>query len=140
MFGDRWTIELRLRDIKTTLGMDVLRCKSSDMVRKEIYMHLMAYNLMRALMWQASAEHNRPLHRLSFAGAVQHFDVVAPYLYMFCGTSKAVTVYKLLLKWIASDILPYRPNRIEPRAVKRRLKRYDLMNRPRHQMRLELLK
>ena len=120
--------------------MDVLRCKSSDAVCKEIYMHLMAYNLIRALMRQASVEHNQPLHRLSFAGTVQHFDVVAPYLYMFCGTSKAVMVYKLLLKWIASDILPYRPNRIEPRAVKRRPKGYDLMNRPRHQMRKELIK
>jgi hypothetical protein len=140
LFADRWTIELRLRDIKTTLGMDVLRCKSSDVVCKEIYMHLMAYNLIRALMWQASVEHNRALHRLSFAGTVQRFDVVIPYLYLFCGTSKAVMVYKLLLKWIAGDILPYRPNRIEPRAVKRRPKGYDLMNRPRNQMRQELLK
>ena len=47
-------------------------------------------------MWQTSVEHNRPLRRLSFAGAVQRFDVVAPYLYLFCGTSKAVIVYKLL--------------------------------------------
>jgi hypothetical protein len=140
LYADRWTIELRLRDIKTTLGMDVLRCKSSDVVCKEIYMHLMAYNLIRALMWQASVEHNRPLHRLSFAGTVQRFDVAAPYLYLFYGTSKAVMVYKLLLKWIAGDILPYRPNRIEPRAVKRRPKEYDLLNKPRQQMRLELLK
>jgi Transposase DDE domain len=140
LYADRWTIELRLRDIKATLGMDVLRCKSSDVVCKEIYMHLMAYNLIRALMWQASLEHNRPLHRLSFAGTVQSFDVAAPYLYLFCGTSKAVMVYKLLLKWIADDILPYRPNRIEPRAVKRRPKGYDLINRPRRQMRQELLK
>jgi hypothetical protein len=140
LFADRWIIELRLRDIKTTLGMDVLRGKSRDVVCKEIYMHLVAYNLIRALMWQASVEHNRPLHRLSFAGTVQRFDVAAPYLYLFCGTSKAVMVYKLLLKWIAGDILPYRPNRIEPRAVKRRPKGYDLMNRPRYQMRKELLK
>jgi hypothetical protein len=91
-------------------------------------------------MWQASVEHNRPLHRLSFAGTVQRFNVVAPYLYLFFGTGKAVMIYKMLLKWIAGDILPYRPNRIEPRAVKRRPKGYDLMNRPRHQMRQELLK
>jgi len=140
LFADRWIIELRLRDIKTTLEMDVLRCKSSDAVCKEIYMHLMAYNLIRALMWQASMEHNIPLHKLSFAGTVQRFDVVAPYLYLFCGTGKAFMIYKLLLKWIAGDILPYRPNRLEPRAVKRRPKGYDLMNRPRQQMRQELLK
>ena len=140
LFADRWIIELRLRDIKITLGMDVLRGKSRDVICKEIYMHLVAYNLIRTLMWQASMEHNRPLHRLSFAGTVQRFDVAAPYLFLFCGTGKAVMIYKMLLKWIAGDILPYRPNRIEPRAVKRRPKGYDLMNRPRHQMRQEILK
>ena len=81
LYADRWTIELRLSDTKTILGMDVLRCKSSDVVCKEIYMHLMAYKFIRALMWQASVEHNRPLHRLSFAGTVQRFDVAAPYLH-----------------------------------------------------------
>jgi hypothetical protein len=140
LYADRWTIELRLRDIKTTLGMDVLRGKSADVVYKEIYMHLMAYNLIRVLMWQAAQEHSRSLHRLSFAGTVQHFDVIVPYLYLFCGTTKAVMLYKLLLKWIAYDILPYRPNRIEPRALKRRPKEYALLNRPRQQMREALLK
>ena len=57
LYGDRWTIELRLRDIKTTLGMDVLRGKSPGVVRKEIYMHLVAYNLVRVLMWQAGSRH-----------------------------------------------------------------------------------
>ena len=59
LYGDRWTIELHLRDIKTTLSMDVLRGKSTDVVLKEIYMHLLAYNLIRALMYQASKEHHR---------------------------------------------------------------------------------
>jgi hypothetical protein len=139
LYADRWTVELRLRDVKTTLGMDVLRGKSSDVVCKEISMHLVAYNLIRALMWQASEEHDRPLHRLSFAGTVQRFDVMVPYLYLFCGTPKAVMLYRLLLKWVAGDILPHRPNRIEPRAVKRRLKEYALLNRPRGEMRRVLL-
>jgi len=140
LYGDRWTVELRLRDLKTTLGMEVLRGKSPDVVCKEIYMHLVAYNLIRALMWQAAQEHDRPLHRLSFAGTVQRFNVVAPYLDLFCGTAKAVMLYRLLLKWIAGDLLPYRPNRIEPRAVKRRPKEYALLNRPRQEMRKALLK
>jgi hypothetical protein len=140
LYRDRWTAELRLRDIKISLGMDVLRGKSYDVVCKEIYMHLLAYNLIRVLMWQAAQEHGRLLHRLSFAGSVQRFDVVAPYLYLFCGTAKAVMLYKLLLKWIAGDILPYRPNRIEPRAVKRRPKEYALLNKPRQEMREALLK
>lgn len=139
LYADRWTVELRLRDLKTTLGMDVLRGKSPDVVCKEIYMHMVAYNLIRALMWQAAQEHHRPLHRLSFAGTMQRFEVMAPYLCLFCGTAKAIMLYQLLLKWIASDILPCRPNRIEPRAVKRRPKEYALLNRPRKEMRKMLL-
>jgi len=140
LYADRWTVELRLRDLKTTLGMDVLRGKSPDVVCKEIYMHVVAYNLIRALMWQAAETHHRSLHRLSFAGTMQRFEVMAPYLYLFCGTAKALKLYQLLLKWIAGDILPYRPGRIEPRAVKRRPKQYDLMNKPRHQLRQALLR
>lgn len=140
LYADRWTVELRLRDLKTTLGMDVLRGKSPDVVCKEIYMHLVAYNLIRALMWQAAEEHHRPLHRLSFAGTMQRFEFAVPYFYLFCGTAKAVKLYQMLLKWIAWDILPSRPNRIEPRAVKRRPKEYALLNRPRQEMREALLK
>jgi len=140
LYADRWTVELRLRDVKTTLGMDVLRGKSPDVVCKEIYMHIVAYNLIRVLMWQAAQEHHRPLHRLSFAGTMQRFEVMAPYLCLFCGTAKAVMLYQLLLKWIAGDILPFRPNRIEPRAVKRRPKEYALLNKHRQEMRKALLK
>ena len=140
LYGDRWTVELRLREIKTTLKMDVLRCKSEDAIRKEILMHLLAYNLIRALLWQASVTHGRPLHRLSFAGAVQRLDVMAPYLWLFAGTRRATRLYALLLEWIARDMLPYRPGRIEPRAVKRRPKAYDRLDRPRSELRAALLR
>lgn len=140
LYADRWTVELRLRDVKTTMGMDILRGKSPDVVCKEIYMHFLAYNLIRALMWQAAQEHDRPLHRLSFAGTMQHFHAVAPYLWLFAGTQKARRLYQLLLSWIARDNLPYRPNRVEPRAVKRRPKEYALLNRPRHEMRKALFR
>jgi hypothetical protein len=139
LYGDRWTVELRLRDVKTTLHMDVLRGKSADVVRKEIVMHFLAYNLIRALMWQAAAEHGRPLHRLSFAGTMQRFDVVAPYLWLFADTPKAALLYQLLLSWIACDRVPHRPGRLEPRALKRRPKPYKLLNRPRNEMRKALL-
>jgi hypothetical protein len=139
LYRDRWLIELRFRDIKTTMGMDVLRGKSADIVRKEIYMHLLAYNLIRCLMWQAAAKHNCPLHRLSFAGTVDRLNTLEPYLQLFEGTDRAEQLYQLLLSWIANDLLPHRPGRIEPRAVKRRPKEYDLLNRPRSQMRRNLL-
>jgi hypothetical protein len=133
-------VELRLRDIKTTMQMDVLRGKSADIVRKEILMHLLAYNLIRALMWQAAQKHGRPLHRLSFAGTVEHLNALAPYLWLYGGTRRSGIVYALLLEWIARDKLPHRPGRIEPRAVKRRPKEYDRLNRPRQELRQALLR
>lgn len=140
LYGDRWMVELRIRDVKTTLQMEVLRGKSADVVRKEILMHFIAYDLIRALMWQAAQEHGRPLHRLSFAGTMERFHIVAPYLCLFHGTPQAGTLYQLLLSWIASDVLPNRPNRIEPRALKRRPKPYDLLTRPRNETRKLLLR
>jgi hypothetical protein len=139
LYGDRWTVELRLRDIKTTMQMDALRGKSADVVRKEIFMHLLAYNLIRALMWQAAQKHGRPLHRLSFAGTVEHLKALAPYLWLFAGTDQSDVLYALLLEWIARDKLPHRPGRVEPRAVKRRPKEYDRLNKPRHVVRQTLL-
>jgi len=140
LYGDRWTVELRLRDLKATLKMDVLRSKTVDVIHKEILMHLLAYNLIRALLWQASLAHGRPLHRLSFAGAVQRLHVMVPYLWLFAGTPRATHLYTMLLEWIARDMLPCRPGRIEPRAVKRRPKPYDRLNRPRHELRAALLR
>lgn len=139
LYGDRWTVELRLRDIKTTLGMDILRGKSPTMVRKEIYMHLLAYNLIRRLMVRAADDHGRDLHRLSFAGAVQHVEAMLPYLELYIDSPRRRRLVELLLGWIAHDAVPDRPGRVEPRAVKRRPKQYDLLNKPRPQMRKELV-
>jgi hypothetical protein len=134
LYRDRWTVELRIREVKTTLKMEILRGKSEDIVRKEIYLHFLAYNLIRALMWQAAQEHGQPLHRLSLAGTLQHLQAVAPYLGLFAGTPQAARLYQRLLSWIARDRLPQRPHRVEPRALKRRLKPYDLLTRPRKEM------
>ncbi|MEH1875410.1 IS4 family transposase [Nostoc sp.] len=65
LYGQRWDVELDLRHLKTTLGMDVLRCKTSSMVRKEIYVYLLAYNLLRSLMWSAGTTYGTPPLRLS---------------------------------------------------------------------------
>jgi hypothetical protein len=138
LYRDRWTVELRLREIKITLGMDVLRGQSPDIVRKEIYMHLLAYNLLRTLMWQAAVTRGRDLHRLSFAGTVDRLNALLPYLWLYQGTPHALRLYQLLLHWIAHDPLPHRPNRIEPRAKKRRPKPYPWMQQPRHEMRQAL--
>lgn len=139
LYRDRWLIELRFRDIKTTMGMNVLRAKSVDVVQKEIYMHLLAYNLIRSLMWQAAARHGRSLHRLGFAGTVDRLNAMEPYLELYNESGLALRLYELLLRWIAHDPLPDRPNRLEPRAVKRRPKEYPLLTRPRQHWRKALL-
>jgi hypothetical protein len=139
LYRDRWTVELRIRDVKTTLRMEILRGQSEDLVRKEIYLHFLAYNLIRALMWQAAEQHGQPRHRLSFAGTMQHFHAVAPYLALLAGTPQAASLYQLLLSWIARDRVPERPDRLEPRAVKRRPKPYPRLTRPRKEMQKALL-
>ena len=139
LYRDRWLIELRFDDIKTTMRMDVLRGKSADVVRKEIAMHLLAYNVIRGLMWQAAATHGRPLHRLSLAGTIGHLNALEPYFYLYARTDRAARLHELLLRWIANDLLPHRPNRVEPRAVKRRPKEYPYLNRPRPKARKALV-
>ncbi len=91
-------------------------------------------------MWHAAQEHGRPLHRLSFAGTLQHLQAIAPYLWLCAGTPQAARLYRLLLSWIARDRVPERPHRVEPRALKRRPKPYDLLTRPRKEMQKVLLR
>jgi hypothetical protein len=90
-------------------------------------------------MWQAAAQQGRPLHRLSLAGTIDRLNALDPYLQILQGSPLAKRLYDLLLRWIAHDLLPDRPNRLEPRAVKRRPQEYDLLNRPRNEMRKALL-
>lgn len=133
LYHRRWKAELFLRDIKTTMGMDVLRCKTPDMIHKEVAMYLIAYNLVRALMWQCAYDHNAPLDRLSFKGAITTIAAWAP---LTVGRKRNSRRWKkcldLLSKCMASDLIPSRPNRQEPRVRKRRPKNYQLMNKPRH--------
>ncbi|WP_373529676.1 transposase [Nostoc sp.] len=72
LYGKRWDVELNLRYLKTTLGMDILRCKTLSMVRKEIYVFLLAYNLLRSLMWDAGTTYTTPPLRLSLQGTRHH--------------------------------------------------------------------
>jgi len=104
------------------------------------YMHLLAYNLIRCLMWQAAAQHSRPLHRISFAGTVDRLNALKPCLQLYGTSDRGQRLYALLLRWTADDLVAHRPARLEPRAVKRRAKQYDLLNRPRSKMRKALLR
>jgi hypothetical protein len=138
LYRRRWLAELDLRAIKQTLGMDVLRCQSPAMVRKEIWTCLLAYNLIRKAMLQAALNTGRVPQSLSFALAVQTI-----------ATSWTVLAYErkdLLAPLIAAQLssltastVGNRPNRVEPRAVKRRRDPIALLTMPRAQARAELL-
>jgi len=135
LYFQRWDVELFFRDIKTTMGMDILRCKTPEMVRKDILMHLIAYNCIRCLMVEAAEGTDVRVRRISFKGCVQALRQWEPHL----NQAKMSRVERnrligLLYESIADNIVPERPGRSEPRAVKRRPKPYQLLNKPRHEM------
>jgi hypothetical protein len=134
----RWSVELFFRDIKITLGMDVLRCNSPQMVRKEIIMHAIAYNLIRALMQEAAATYQVDLTRISFKGTVDTLRQWTNTLNAAANNRREFARLKdQLLALLAEDLVPLRPQRVEPRAVKRRPKNYQRLTKPRHQMRID---
>ena len=113
--------------------MDVLRCQTPDIVRKEIIMHAIAYNLIRALMQQAASLYHVPIERLSFKGTVDTLRQWADPLN--AAADKPLEQARLidqLLQILAEDIVPLRPKRAEPCVRKRRSKAYPLMTLPRH--------
>jgi hypothetical protein len=134
LYARRWRIELWFRDLKTSMGMEVLRCKSPQMVDKELEMFFIAYNLIRALMAEAGTSHDVPLERLSFKGTVDAVRQFSVAIAQAPSRKKQQQLIAHLLASIARDQLPERPGRREPRAVKRRPKPYQLLNRPRHSM------
>jgi hypothetical protein len=133
----RWAVELFFRDIKISLGMDVLRCKTPAMVRKEIVMHAIAYNLIRALMQHAAALYHVPIERLSFKGSVDTLRQWSDTLNAaHAKPREQARLFNQLLQILAEDTLPIRPDRSEPRVRKRRPKAYPLMTHPRQEYRL----
>ena len=135
LYRRRWHVELFLRDIKITLGMDVLRCKTPALVHKELLFHQIAYNLVRAFMLEAARRRQEaPLRdplRLSLTGACAAIRQWAPAL---CGErSRAgkIALLDTLFRCIGQDVIPLRPDRMEPRAKKRRAKQYQLLSQPR---------
>ena len=136
LYHRRWKIELYWDDIKTTLHMDMLSCKTPAMIHKEIQMHLIAYNLIRVLMVEAALVGNAPLDRMSFKGtldAAHHYSLAIAKI-PATHRNRRFALYAEMLATIASDLVPERPDRREPRCQKRRPKAYPFMTRPRHKM------
>ena len=137
LYVQRWHIELDLRAIKTVMGMETMRCKSASMVRKEVGAYFLAYNLIRAAMAQAAACAKLLPRQLSFCGAKR---MVNGFMDLLRGrAARGLTrMFAYLRGAIALLRLPHRPNRVEPRAVKRRPKPHRLLTEPRNVARAKL--
>jgi hypothetical protein len=134
LYYRRWSIELFFRDIKTTMKMDVLRCKTPEMVEKEIDMHSMAYNAIRLLILHSAIEHQCELGRISFKGALDLLKEWLPKAATYADQPRKIAQWKdELLTAIATVKNPERPDRQEPRAKKRRPKTHQLLTKPRHE-------
>jgi len=123
LYYRRWAVEFYFRQIKTTMGMEKLRCKTPEMVRKELRMHLIAYNLIRGLMQEAAHQQNVRLDRISFKGAVDTLRQFSSALNATKGRPRVQQrVIGDMLAIIAEETVPERKYRSEPRAVKERPK------------------
>lgn len=128
----RWKVELFIRDIKTTMRMDILRCKTPRMIQKEITLFVIAYNLIRILIWEAVLEKNVDPFRISVAGTIAIIRQWAPMLARIKERDHRNSLANLMMEFIAAEILPRRGYRKrQPRALKRRMKNFQLMTKPR---------
>jgi hypothetical protein len=134
----RWhATEVNLKHLKTTLKMEMIAAKTPEMVQKEIYMHLLAYNLLRTLMGQSVQSTQVSPLRLSLQGTRQQFNHFRPQLAMATEPQRR-QCYTSLLSVIADLLVPLRPNRVEPRVVKRRPKPFPRMQQPRSALKAKL--
>ena len=131
LYARRWQIELWFRDLKTSMGMEVLRCQSPKMIHKELEMFFIAYNLIRCLMVKASREYQVDIQRISFKGTVDGVRQFSVAIAQARSGKKQRELIDKLLHTIALDLVPERPNRREPRAVKRRPKPCAWLTKPR---------
>jgi len=134
LYRQRWNIELDLRSIKTTLGMEQLRCKTPEMARKELWVYLLAYNLIRLLMAQAALLADQIPRQLSFKHSVQ---IWLSWQQRSGATHDAVAITAILVL-IAEPRVGRRSGRVEPRALKRRPKPFPLLTKPRQIAREEI--
>jgi hypothetical protein len=125
LYRRRWVAEINLRTLKTTMKMEYIRCQSPEMVRKDFWAHILAYNLIRKLMAQAALGAGRQPWEISFKGAVQNLAAFRN-LWLFSNIDPA-KVMRHLLNAISQQIVGHRPNRHEPRAQKRRPKQYPFL-------------
>jgi hypothetical protein len=124
------------------MQMHDLRCKTPELVRKEICTHVLAYNLIRTLMAQAAATHDFVPRSISFKGAMQTLEAFQPVIELQTakGTAHRLRIYRDLLRAIATHRVADRPDRFEPRLKKRRRNHYDWLTRPRSEVKRDMAK
>lgn len=137
LYRRRWLVELDIRTVKSTLHLDILRCKTPEMARKELRAGLLAYNLIRQTMLQAALAAERSPRELSFTLAIQ--TIAAAWMVAVIAEDLLPLLVEMRLDHMASHRIGHRPNRVEPRAIKRRPKPHDLLTEPRDQARAKLL-
>ena len=137
LYGYRWEVELDIRAIKSTLSLDHVRCKSPAMVRRELWVTLLGYNLVRGVAAEAARRADKPARRMSFTLTCQEILTLWLLLTINAAANPAALVDAALQR-IAARPIPNRPGRIEPRVVKRRPKPHKLMTEPRHTLRDKL--
>ena len=127
----RWEMEICFRHIKTTLQMEHLSCKTPEMIDRELRMHFLVHNLVRRVALEAARRHLVPVQRISFAGALGAVHTFSEACLRARSKKGQTRIREQLYKLLAEDLVPERPGRREPRAVKRRPKPYPLLNAPR---------
>jgi hypothetical protein len=136
LYKDRWHVELDLRNIKTTLGMEILSCHSPELVKRELWVYLLAYNLIRLIMVQAALLANVVPRQLSFKHTLQLWIAWVDQIPVQGSEDKR----KTFLILIAQQQVGKRNGRIEPRALKRRPKPFPLLTQPREEAREQVKK
>lgn len=136
LYQQRWHVELDLRNIKTTLGMSTLSCKTPDMIEKEIWIYLLAHNLIRISMAEAAALSGILPRQLSFKHSLQLWRTWR------CQSNNLndQESLRVLLLLIIENTVGRRPGRVEPRAVKRWRNPFPLMTKPRQELRMDIKK
>ena len=141
LFGFRWNSELDIRSIKSNLNLAHVRCKSPEMVHREVWTTILGYNLIRTTAAGAALLYDKKPRQISFTSTCQY--VLASWMQLSCGLIEASSLeeyLQLMLRQIAGCEVANRPGRLEPRVLKRRRHGYKLMQKPRHQLRRELRK
>lgn len=141
LYGFRWNSELDIRSIKSSLNLGHVRCKSPEMVHREVWTTILGYNLIRTTAAGAALVHGKQPRQISFTSTCQY--VLASWMQLSLGliaASSLESYLSLMLRQIAACEVANRPGRLEPRVLKRRRHGYKLMQKPRHELRRELHK